>query len=121
MTGLHLLRLFSTAAPAAISAEKRFQHVRYQYCGFDGLVEPADCIEEVENAPYVGAASANRSVGIAQLALFATWTVSRSKSSLRRGFSKFSFSSHFPSMKKWRVALYVPASTPGAATTACVG
>jgi hypothetical protein len=36
-----LTRLFSAAAPGAITAHDRLQHVRYQRCGFDAFVEPA--------------------------------------------------------------------------------
>jgi hypothetical protein len=42
LTGLPLSPLFSVAAPGAISAKERLQHVRYQYSGLDGfVVEPA--------------------------------------------------------------------------------
>lgn len=38
LTGLRLSSLFSVAAPGAIRAKERLQDVRYQFCGFDGLV-----------------------------------------------------------------------------------
>jgi len=41
LTALPLPPLFSETAPGAIRAKERLQHVRYQFCGFDGFVEPA--------------------------------------------------------------------------------
>jgi hypothetical protein len=36
--GLSLPPLFSASTPGAIRTEERLQHMRYQFCGFDGLV-----------------------------------------------------------------------------------